>query len=147
MDYSKAASEFIDRMFRLVHTPMQRKLNDFPKGEIFILNYLTDRQQPAIPSELSEAMQASTARIAAALNSLEAKGEIVRQDDSVDRRRTLVVLTPQGRQRVMEQRRAMHRHIEKMLRSLGEEDTAHLIRLLDRIRNFQGEDDFLPPCM
>ena len=78
MDYSQAASELIDRMFHFFHTPEQRKLSDFPKGENFILNYLTDREGPVLPSELSGAMQASTARVAAALNSLEAKGEITR---------------------------------------------------------------------
>lgn len=50
MDYSKAASELIDRMFRFFHTPAQRKLSDFPKGEMFILNYLTDRRSPVPPA-------------------------------------------------------------------------------------------------
>lgn len=132
-------------MFRFFHTPAQRKLSDFPKGEMFILNYLTDRRSPVPPSELSAAMQASTARIAAALNSLEAKGEVIRQADSTDRRRTLVILTPRGRDKVLERRRMIHRQIEQMLRALGEKDTAELIRLLDRIREIQGEGLLPPP--
>ncbi len=145
MDYSKAASQLIDRMLRFVHTPTQRKISDFPKGEMFILNYLVDKDTPVPPSELSTAMQASTARVAAALNSLEAKGEVIRQADSTDRRRTLVILTPRGREIILERRQAMHRHIEQILRSLGEEDTAELIRLLDRLREIQGEGLFPPP--
>ena len=143
VDYSQAASELIDRMFCFFHTPEQRKLSDFPKGETFILNYLTDREGPVLPSELSGAMQASTARVAAALNSLEAKGEIIRQTDSADRRRTLVTLTPLGREKVLQRRRAVHRYIQEMLRSLGEEDTTEFLRLLDRLRQIREEE--LPP--
>ena len=145
MDYSEAASELIDRMFRFFHTPMQRKLSDFPKGETFILNYLTDREGPVLPSELSGAIQASTARVAAALNSLEAKGEVIRRPDSADRRRTLVILTPLGREQVLQRRRAVHRHFEKLLQLLGERDTAELFRLLDRIYEIHGEGLLPPP--
>lgn len=145
MDYSKAASDIIDRMLHFVHTPTQRKISEFPKGEMFILNYLVDRDIPVPPSELSTAMQASTARVAAALNSLESKGEVIRQADSTDRRRTLVILTPKGREMILERRQALHRHIEQILRSLGEKDTVELIRLLDRLREIHGEGLFPPP--
>ena len=145
MDYSKAASDFVDRMICVFHTPAQRTMSDFPKGETFILNYLTDRDAPVMPSELSAALQASTARVAAALNSLEAKGFILRQEDSTDRRRILVTVTPQGANKVLEKRRKVHSQIESLMRQLGEEDAGELLRLLgENFRNC-SERQYLPP--
>ena len=81
MDYAAMAEEFMRRVPVLMRTHTQQKIGEFAKGEMFILNYLAMQGREILPSELSAVMGASSARIAAALNSLEHKGKIVRRMD------------------------------------------------------------------
>ena len=53
----------------------------------FVLTYISKHGGSVIPSEISNEMGISTARIAAALGSLESKGLITRRIDERDRRR------------------------------------------------------------
>ena len=86
-----------------------------------------------LPSELSAVMGASSARIAAALNSLEHKGKIVRRMDDADRRKILVKITQNGRAQAEEARRAIQSRLQRIFMLLGEEDTKEYLRITNRI--------------
>lgn len=65
------------------------------QGEPFVLNYLYCHGS-AQPSQISVAMQVSTARITTILNGLEKREMVVRRPDETDRRKINVCLTEQG---------------------------------------------------
>ena len=78
-------------------------------------------------------MSISTARIAAALGSLESKGLITRQIDKDDRRRILVSLTPEGEETARKQQQNVLNNISQMLQKLGEHDAKEYVRIMGKI--------------
>ena len=102
------------------------------KGELFILNYLCGRDAPVLPSEISDAMHSSTARISAALNSLEKKGQIHREIDKTNRRNILVTVTDKGQERSCSTKKHMREQMVDILAEMGEQDAVELVRLAKR---------------
>ena len=99
------------------------------RGELFVLKYLSGKQT-ATPSEISDAMQASTGRISAALGALEKKGQIIREIDTANRRSVLVTITEAGSERIRTDMKQMRTLMESVLTQMGERETADFLRLL-----------------
>ena len=78
-------------------------------------------------------MNASSARVAMALKTLEAKGYVQRRVDQADRRKILVSITPLGQELIQCDREAMHNRMVLILKELGEADAAEFIRIVIRI--------------
>ncbi|WP_040760260.1 MarR family winged helix-turn-helix transcriptional regulator [Ruminiclostridium cellobioparum] len=102
------------------------------KGELFILKYLFEKASPALPSELSEALRSSTARISVALGTLEKKGQIHREIDTSNRRNILVTITDAGRERIHTFMQQMRNHMICVLTEMGEKDAKEFVRLMER---------------
>lgn len=111
---------------------MLEDMNRVNKGELFVLHFLALRDTAVLPSELSAALQASTARISALLGALEKKGQIQRDIDKSNRRNILVTITEAGRIRAETEMKEMQRRITRIFMDMGEEDTAEFIRLIKR---------------
>jgi len=105
----------------------------FSKGERFVLQFLSLRDEPVIPSTLSEALRSSTPRISALLGSLEKKGLVIREIDKTNRRNILVTLTPEGRSQVNNMKCDMYNRMTKVFTELGESDTKEFVRLMKRV--------------
>ena len=93
-----------------------------------------------IPSDISKEMGISSARIAAALNSLEEKGFITRRIDTDDRRRILVDLTKCGRTEVEKHKSEVKTTTANMMKYLGEHDAKELVRIMKRLSDVTPED-------
>lgn len=102
------------------------------KGELFVLQFLAMRDGAVLPSELSAALHASTARISALLGALEKKGQIVRDIDKSNRRNILVTITQAGRSRVETEMHAIESRMAQVFIDMGEADTEEFIRLTRR---------------
>jgi DNA-binding MarR family transcriptional regulator len=139
MDYSTLADMLLKKTMVLLRSHSHKKIGEFAEGEMFILKHLSFKKEKALPSDLSAAMNTSSSRIAAILNSLERKGLISREIDETDRRRILVGLTPAGQQLLQEKQKMLHDNMECLLRRLGEHDAAEVLRLLDRFIEIYGE--------
>ena len=141
MSIEEKVAELFQLTEALPRRAPQNLLGDFNRGEFFILNYLHAHGGVACPSKVSDAMQTSTARTAAALKSLEHKGWITREPDEEDRRKKLVHLTPKGAEYIKTCREKVYRNILKLLNELGEEDAAEYIRITKKMvaiaRNFE----------
>lgn len=108
---------------------MMENLNRAHKGELFVLHYLMVCNREVLPSELSVALQASTARISALLGALEKKGQIVRDIDKSNRRNILVTITEEGRNRAEAEMKDMKNRMVWIFTDMGEADTIEFIRL------------------
>lgn len=134
MNYDDLASEMLKKTGAMMKTSFwPKKANAFLHGEMFILNYLVFRETDVLPGELSAAMNTSTARVAMALKSLEAKGLIHRRVDPEDRRKILVSITDIGRELIRSERQEMHDKMVEILRELGEADALEYLRIVERI--------------
>jgi len=81
---------------------------------------------------LSEALNSSTARISAALRTLEKKGQIHREIDTTNRRFILVTITEEGRERIRANMQRMQNHLIQVLTVMGEKDASEFVRLSTR---------------
>ncbi len=117
-------------------------VNRTNKGELFILQFLLMHKTEALPSELSAALNASTARISALLGALEKKGQIVRNIDINNRRNILVTITESGRIRAESELRKMKSSMTQVFTDMGEEDTEEFIRLTSKF--FELLQKYLP---
>lgn len=109
---------------------MVENINRANKGELFVLHFLSMRNASVLPSEISMALHASTARISALLGALEKKEQIVRDIDKNNRRNILVNITEAGRMRAQDEMEAMHQGMAKVFAEMGEADTVEFIRLM-----------------
>lgn len=139
VDYSTLADLLLKKTTVLLRSHSHKKIGEFAEGEMFILKHLSFTKGKALPSDLAAAMNTSSSRIAAILNSLERKGLVSREIDETDRRRILVGLTPAGQQLLQRKQKMLHDSMEYLLRRLGEHDSAEVLRLLDRFIEIYGE--------
>lgn len=109
---------------------MVDSINRANKGELFVLQFLSMRDTAVLPSELSTALQSSTARISALLGALEKKGQIERDIDKSNRRNILVTITEAGRIRAQSEMEEMERGMSQVFADMGEADTVEFIRLM-----------------
>jgi MarR family 2-MHQ and catechol resistance regulon transcriptional repressor len=109
---------------------MMENLNRVNKGELFVLQFLKLRNAEVLPSELSEALNSSTARISALLGALEKKDQIKREIDRSNRRNILVTITEAGLKRVEAEMNEIEGRMAKIFTEMGEADTVEFIRLI-----------------
>jgi len=109
---------------------MMEQMGRGGKGELFILKYLCEKNSAVIPSEISGAMHTSTARISAALGSLEKKDQIRREIDKNNRRNILVTITERGRERSLSEMLQMQKKLKSIFTEMGERDAYELVRLI-----------------
>lgn len=114
-----------------VSSPLETLLS-CGRGELFVLNYLYFQNGTVTPTELSNALGSTTARISSILKVLEKKGEIIREIDPANRSRIWVSLTDGGRGRARKVINALDETMSAVLREMGEKDTAEFLRLSNR---------------
>lgn len=133
MDYRKLAEDFFYKSYQLKKNHHQQMLDESLQGEIFTLLYINERKTQVLPSQISEEMSISTARVASILNNLENKGYIDRQIDREDRRRILVNLTENGQVQADKHHDMVIGLTARMLELLGEEDALDFVRITGKI--------------
>lgn len=139
MDYEAWAARFVKAMEVLPRNAPQRLVGKLARGEIFLLNFVYKCGGTARPGEMSEALGTSSARIAAAVNSLEKKQYVCRQNDPADKRRTLVHITEGGKRYVEACRRFVTEQVAHVLEKLGERDTKEFLRISQKIAGISQE--------
>jgi len=137
MDYTTLAKQFLKLKMSEPNHPHKGAVNDEIRGEHIVLSYLIEVQNGASPGELAAFGSVSTARIASILNNLEKKGFITRKADPKDRRKSIVNITEEGQKRGLEKKTLAINNISTMLEYLGEEDALSLIRIMQRMNDYQ----------
>ncbi len=128
METREAADELL-RYLAPIFRNAKPGVGDITRGEMAVLAFLCLERSPVNPTALSSASGLSTARIANTLNSLEKKCFIRRAHDAADRRKIIVLITDEGRLFARARYEEVVVELEKMLEAIGEEDTAHILRI------------------
>ena len=139
MDSDKLIKELMENMQALRVASRKGEIQENIMGEMYVLRYAKERSCKVIPSDISNALGVSTARVANALNSLEEKGFITRTIDSEDRRKIIVEVTPEGAAYVDEQMKRSKARLEELLLRLGEADSEELVRITGRLAEILKE--------
>ncbi len=133
MDFEKMAQEYMATIYQMRQQNSQKQINDTMYGENFVLFFINEHPDKVIPSDISHALGITSARVAAALKSLERKDLIVRKIDPDDRRRILIEITKQGQEQVRQQRQQITDMTVNMLQYLGEDDAGELVRIMKKL--------------
>lgn len=133
MNYESMAEELLSIRAGLLHVPANQMMNDFVRGELFVLNYLMVHGGTAFPKDLSRGMDVSSARIAALLNQMVKKEWVIRAADTEDCRQTIITLTEKGRKEVEKKRTEIVEVVVQMLKNIGPEDAKELLRIERKI--------------
>jgi len=133
VDYKKLAAELINGMDAVHKMKPQKNITNALRGEAFALVYIQNKGGNALPGEIGQKMQVSTARVAAALNNLEKKGLITRRIDPDNRRQILVGITENGRELAKKHQENVLEMSAKLLELLGEHDAKEYVRIMKRL--------------
>ncbi|HEX3078603.1 MAG TPA: MarR family transcriptional regulator [Lachnospiraceae bacterium] len=140
MDYEGLAREYMEVMYQMRKRSAQKHINDSMHGENFVLHYISMHEGNVVPSDISNEMGITSARIAATLNSLEGKGFISRRIDAQDRRRILIDLTDAGKEQAKKQYHMIKNITTNMLQYLGDDDAKEFIRIMRKLADKSPED-------
>lgn len=133
------AIELLENMKALFKTKSHQHINEALCGEAFGLQYIAMNGGSVVPGDISGEMNVSSARVAAALNSLENKGLVTRRIDKNDRRKVIVEITEEGRSHAEKHRNNIIGGAVKFLELLGENDAKEYVRITGRLKNIMPE--------
>jgi len=140
MDYEKFSLELIAKMHELHKVRHQKKMDEGLRGEAMVLNYIETRGDClVVPSEISEVIGISTARVAIILNNCEDEGLVTREIDKSDRRRIIVKLTQKGRAVSQEKRCLFVEKLAGVFSKLGERDSKEYLRITGKLAEIIAE--------
>lgn len=139
MDYSELAKQFLNNTYQYRKGLHHKKIDETMHGEAFVIKYISKRGGAVLPSEISNKMHITSARVAAALNSLENKGQITRTMDPSDRRKILVDLTQSGKELAEKYEQMALDRAKHILELLGEQDAMEFVRILGRLAKNSSE--------
>jgi DNA-binding MarR family transcriptional regulator len=127
------AKQFLNSLFLIKKHGFRKKITENMQGEILAILYIFEHKDIVLPSEMSNEMNISSARVAAMLNSLENKELVTRQIDKTDRRKILVSLTEKGQELAKKHSQQVENHAAQMLELLGEHDAMELVRITEKL--------------
>ena len=133
MDQTEREERLMASLRQLVGCEEGRSCVAASRGELCLLMHLKRQSDLVLPSELSEVMSVSTARITRLLNTLEDRGLIQRSMDLSDRRKIVVKLTEAGERYLKEVYKRTHRRASAVIDALGAEETETFIRIAEKI--------------
>ena len=134
MNEKKKAEEFFWKMLHCKKSLVQIP-QDCSQGETGTLSYLAFIENKITPSELSEKLGVSLPRIVSVLNSLEAKCLITKNIDNIDKRKTIINITEDGKKFVENRKDEAINKVAKVLEKLEDEEINEYIRLTEKIVN------------
>ncbi len=138
MNCKEKAIEFFEIIAKRKKTLVEIPLN-CSQGETGTLLYLTFMKNLISSSELAENLNVSLPRITSVLNSLETKKLVKKRIDSEDKRKTIVEITPVGKELVLSKKQEAVEKIEKIIEKLTEEEINQYIRISQKIGNIMDE--------
>lgn len=133
MDYDILATELLSNMVVVQKLKSQKNISEALHGELFALTYIARQGGDVNPSEISDNMNVSKARITTALGNLEKKGLITRQIDTSNRSRILVGITAEGKELAEKHQKTVLGMVTKMLELLGEQDAKEYVRIMQKM--------------
>lgn len=115
------------------HSPIGQ-LDSILEGEGSVLLYLYNRKEEVNPSEISEALGITKARVTAISNALYEKEFILFHKNEKDKRKINLMLNPLGEAMITHKLEMLDKRIISILEDLGIEKTEMLIDILNEIQ-------------
>ncbi len=133
MSTALLAKEILEILGRMDKHSILSKRNFLLKGEDLFLATLDEIGGISTPSRLSEYTDFTPARLSAIIKALEGKGYIIRQQDELDKRCSIIEITEKGAEYSKHLKATAFRSSLEIIDKLGERDSAEFLRLMKRL--------------
>ena len=131
MDKKELRDALMHQLWRMNKMDLMVNMREYLEGESAALNYLyTCGDARVTPSQISESINVSRARMANILRSLRGKKYIEMEMSEHDRRKMDVYITPAGKEYCKERYDYLVRYFDLYVDVLGEDDIKELTRLI-----------------
>ena len=144
MENKEFVMEIRNTFMELKKMKRPRQLEESIKGMIPILNYLFDHmEEETSPKNIENAFHVSSARIARVLNQLAEKNLIERKSSENDKRKTIVILTAEGKKFIEERKAELGRYTKKALNNISDEEKEEFLKIIKKMVNnlLEGEEN------
>ena len=136
MDRIARAEQYAERFRQMGRFRLMKRMDPHRQGEGFVIGYMDHHQgQTVYAGDLAKASGVSTARIAAALRTLEQKGLLTRSPSETDARKTVVRLTDAGMQLAQTMRMRLYSDIADVVDYVGAEEIDTFLRIAEKIND------------
>ena len=110
------------------------------KGMLPVLKILYDSKNEITPKDIEDKLNITSARTARVLNQLQEKGYINRKKSKMDKRKTIVVLTEEGKSTALKHRSMFISYTDVMLKDITDEEKECFLNILNKmVNNLKGE--------
>ena len=131
-------NEFIDRIKEILADVRNYKPNikieESVKGMFPVLKYLQENED-VTPKDLEDKLCVTSARIARVLNQLEEKKLVERTKSLNDKRKTIVVLTKEGKDIADKHKKDMQSFFGLLLKDFSDDEKQSFIDLIQKMAN------------
>lgn len=124
----------LEKMKKASPAELFRDLSETQSGMMAVLAVLSDSDGEVSAGKISQVLNVSTARVAALLKKMAAKGLITKERDALDARVMRVELTDLGRQTAAGIRGKIHEQIGTVIDAVGEERLLEFIAISSEIK-------------
>lgn len=107
-------------------------LDEWTKGLYVILRMIKNSENEVVAGDISSALNVSTARVAVALATLDAKKWIKKHKSAKDARKTVVELTDLGNKVLREREEELIEIIKEFLEKLDDEEVIQLLNIIKK---------------
>ena len=142
MDSTEYAEQYLELLIKSKKHVLESLLQKSISGENYVIEYLLEHPGPIYPSELSEKMETSTARIAAIIKHLYKSSMISRESDEYDARKHPVELSEAGLKFAAEIHKKRLELVSKVFEAIGEQETASFIKITNHMIQVCREMEF-----
>ncbi len=132
--------QYIDRLLQIFRRsgiydrPHDEDLNDADIMVLYCIGFCEDLKNIKL-SDIATRLKVTLPAVTHKVQTLEHAGLIKKEKDTKDKRITYVKLTDKGQSYVVSSKKTYYQPLKQILESIGEEDTQHLIRILEKISN------------
>lgn len=137
---NELCQELINAIININQASMKNNMSRPLVGEGQILICLIEKNG-LTPGLLSDLTDLGSGRIANILKSMEEKGYIIRKKDDNDKRKVFVYITEEGKKWHQENKKRVEEEINNVLNYIGENDTKELLRILNKIAEYNKKKE------
>lgn len=135
------AREMLETISNMEKRGMFTKRKFLLKGEDLFLVVLDEMGGMSTPSKLAEYTDFTPARLSAIIKSLESKGYIVRQQDELDKRCSIIEITEKGGFNSRQIKEAAVKNSLEIIEKLGEKDSLEFLRLMKKLFDIMENEE------
>ncbi|MBQ3136681.1 MAG: winged helix DNA-binding protein [Clostridia bacterium] len=141
MSTALLAKEILETLGNMEKRNVLTKRKFLLRGEDLFIVVLDEAGGISTPSKMAEYTDFTPARLSAIIKSLEGKGYILRHQDEIDKRCTIIEITEKGDAHSVQLKEGIIRNSLEIIEKLGEKDSLEFLRLMKKLFDIMENEE------